>query len=123
MNVLLAIGAGGALGSVARYLMSITVQRWIGPSFPLGTVLINILGSFLIGLMYVWFVERTGSSNTLRLFLMVGVLGGFTTFSSFSLETATLMMGSNYGYALLNVALSVVLCVAGTRLGMTLARL
>jgi CrcB protein len=123
VNLLLAIGAGGALGSILRYLLAMSVQRVAGTSFPLGTVLVNILGSFTIGILYVWLIERMGASHALRLFLIVGVLGGFTTFSSFSLETVTLMMESRYGYALLNVTASVALCLLGTRFGMTLARM
>jgi fluoride exporter len=123
LNVLMAIAVGGAFGSVLRYLMTIGVQRWVDSIFPLGTVLVNIVGSFIIGLLYVWFVERAGHSQTLRLFLIVGVTGGFTTFSSFSLETVALMMGSNYGYAALNVVLSVVVCLVATRFGVALARL
>jgi CrcB protein len=123
VNQLLAIGAGGAVGSILRYVIGMSVQRLAGTGFPLGTVIVNILGSFAIGLLYVWLIERMGAPHTLRLFLIVGVLGGFTTFSSFSLETVTLLMESRYGYALLNVAASVLLCLAGTRLGVTLARL
>lgn len=123
MNVWLAIGAGGAIGSVLRYGLAMGVQRWAGSAFPLGTVIVNILGSFTIGLLYVWLIERMGAPYALRLFLIVGVLGGFTTFSSFSLETVTLMMESNYLYALLNVVGSIGLCLLGTRFGMALARL
>jgi len=123
MSVLLAIAAGGAIGSVLRYVLALTVQRWAGTGFPLGTVVVNILGCFTIGLLYVWMIERIGAPHTLRLFLIVGVLGGFTTFSSFSLETVTLMMEANYGRALLNVVASVGLCLIATRLGISLARL
>ena len=123
MNVWIAIGTGGAIGSVLRYALAMSVQRWAGTGFPLGTVIVNILGSFTIGLLYVWLIERMGAPHALRLFLIVGVLGGFTTFSSFSLETVTLVMESSYGYALLNIAASVALCLLGTRFGMVLARL
>lgn len=123
MNVWIAIGTGGAIGSVLRYALALSVQRWAGSAFPLGTVIVNILGSFTIGLLYVWLIERMGAPYALRLFLIVGLLGGFTTFSSFSLETVTLMMESSYGYALLNIVASVALCLIGTRFGMALARL
>lgn len=121
MNMVLAVGAGGAVGSVLRYLMTIGIQRVAGTAFPLGTVIVNVLGSFAIGLLYVWLVERDGSP-AMRALLMVGLLGGFTTFSSFSLETVNLMMQASYGRAALNVLLSVGLCIGGTMLGIALAR-
>lgn len=121
MNTLLAVGAGGAVGSVLRYAMTVGIQRVVGPSFPWGTVVVNALGSFAIGLLYVWLVER-GENTALRALLMVGLLGGFTTFSSFSLETVTLMMQASFGRAALNVLLSVGLCIGGTMLGIALAR-
>jgi CrcB protein len=89
MNTLLLVGAGGAVGSVLRYAMTVGIQRVAGSNFPWGTVIVNVLGSFAIGLLYVWLVER-GENAALRALLMVGLLGGFTTFSSFSLETVTL---------------------------------
>jgi CrcB protein len=121
MNTLLLVGAGGAVGSVLRYAMTVGIQRVAGSNFPWGTVIVNVLGSFAIGLLYVWLVER-GENAALRALLMVGLLGGFTTFSSFSLETVTLMMQASYGRAALNVLLSVGLCVGGTMLGIALAR-
>ncbi len=121
MNAILAVGAGGAVGSVLRYLLTGTIQRLAGHGFPAGTVVVNVLGSFAIGLLYVWLVERGGSSG-MRALLMVGLLGGFTTFSSFSLETVNLMMQASYGRAALNVLLSVALCIGGTMLGIALAR-
>ena len=121
MNTILAVGAGGAVGSVLRYLMTVAIHRVAGASFPVGTVVVNVLGSFAIGLLYVWLVER-GGNPAMRALLMVGLLGGFTTFSSFSLETVSLMMHASYGRAALNVLLSVGLCVGGTMLGIALAR-
>jgi fluoride exporter len=121
VNAILAVGAGGAAGSVLRYLLTGAVQRFAGQGFPAGTVVVNVLGSFAIGLLYVWLVER-GASAGLRALLMAGFLGGFTTFSSFSLETVNLMMQASYGRAALNVLLSVALCIGGTMLGIALAR-
>jgi CrcB protein len=121
VNTILAVGAGGAVGSILRYVMTAGVQRVTGTSFPTGTVVVNVLGSFAIGLLYVWLVER-GANPALRALLMVGLLGGFTTFSSFSLETVNLMMQASYGRAALNVLLSVGLCIGGTMLGIALAR-
>lgn len=122
MNLAVVIGAGGAVGSVLRYGLSTAVGKWLGTAFPYGTVIVNVLGSFTIGLLYVWLMERTGASGELRAFLIVGVLGGFTTFSSFSLETSVLLMQASYTRAALNIILSVSLCVGATLLGIMVAR-
>jgi CrcB protein len=123
MNVILLVAVGGAVGSVARYLMASSIQTATGWAFPLGTVLVNILGCFLIGILYVLLVARPDPRPDLRALLMVGVMGGFTTFSSFSLETVTMAMNGDFGGATLNVVISVVACLAGTILGVTLARI
>lgn len=123
MNAILLVAAGGAVGSVARYLMASKVQAATGMHFPIGTVLVNILGCFVMGLLYVWLVARHDPQHDLRALLMVGVMGGFTTFSSFSLETVTLIMNGSYAAAALNVVVSVVACLVGTALGVALARI
>jgi CrcB protein len=123
MNMVLLVAAGGAAGSVARYLMASAVQKATGWEFPLGTVLVNVVGCFLIGLLYVWLVARHDPREDLRGLLIVGVMGGFTTFSSFSLETVTLMLNGSYANAVLNVVVSVVACLGGTWLAITLARI
>ncbi len=122
MNLLLAIAAGGALGSVLRYALGTAAHRLVPLNFPHGTLLVNILGSFAVGLAYVWLIQRTGASPEVRAFVIVGVLGGFTTFSSFSLETVVLATQGSYGRAALNVTLSVALCLLGTVLGIAMAR-
>ena len=122
MNIAVAVGAGGAVGSVLRYTLTNVVGRAMGTAFPYGTVIVNVMGSFLIGLLYVWLMERVGARPEMRAFLIVGVLGGFTTFSSFSLETVTLLMQESYAKAVANVVLSVLLCVGCTWLGIQLAR-
>ena len=122
MNLLLAIAAGGALGSVLRFLLASAAHRMVATTFPIGTLLVNVLGSAAIGLLYVSMIERVGARPELRAFLIVGVLGGFTTFSSFSIETVALMMQASYGRAALNVAASVSLCLLGTGLGIAMAR-
>ena len=123
MNMIALVAVGGAVGSVARYLMASSIQSSTGWSFPIGTVLVNILGCFLIGILYVLLVARPDPRQDLRALLMVGVMGGFTTFSSFSLETVTMAMQGNYTGATLNVVLSVAACLAGTVLGISLARM
>jgi CrcB protein len=122
MNMILLVAAGGAAGSVLRYLLASGLQRTTGLMFPIGTVVVNILGCFAIGILYVLLVARADPREDLRALLMVGVMGGFTTFSSFSLETVTLMASGSYGSAALNVVVSVIACLLGTMLGIALAR-
>lgn len=117
MNKLLYIAGGGALGSVLRYLMSNGVQTVFGKDFPYGTLSVNLVGSVLIGLLYVLLGERMDTNEALRMALIVGFLGGFTTFSAFSLETFNLIQGGQPGKAALNVLFSVCLCLIGCWLG------
>lgn len=113
------IGLGGALGSVLRFWCSFAVARAVGETFPWGTLLVNIVGSFLIGLVAV----STGPDgrlligSTTRQFIMVGVFGGYTTFSSFSLQTLNLALDGEWVLAGANIVLSVVLCLLGVWLG------
>ena len=123
MNMILLVALGGAVGSIARYLMASRIQTATGWNFPLGTVLVNILGCFLIGILYVLLVARPDPKHELRALLMTGVMGGFTTFSSFTLETVTMAMNGNSGGAALNVVISVAACLVGTVLGISLARI
>ena len=116
----LAVGAGGALGAVARYLVGLLPVLHRG-AFPLHTLVINGVGAVVIGLVVAAGV-RTDLSPTLLLFLQVGVCGGFTTFSTFSLEAVTLFQNGRYLLGGAYVLLSVALCVAGVLLGQCLAR-
>jgi CrcB protein len=117
-----AIAVGGALGSVLRYLLSSSTQQWVGRAFPLGTLLVNFIGCFAIGLLCVWLIERAPVSEAWRAFWMVGVLGGFTTFSTFSLDAFELVQDGNAMRAVVYIAASLVLCLGGTVLGVVLAR-
>ncbi len=122
MTNTLFIALGGAIGSVGRYWFGL----WMLPlsrSLPLGTVLINIAGSFLIGFFGTLTLEsgRYPVSEPARLFVMVGICGGFTTFSSFSLQTLDLMRSGAWNRALLNVGMSVLLCLAAVAAGHALA--
>ena len=113
------VALGGALGSVARYAFSGIAVRWLGAGFPYGTLFVNVTGSFTIGLLAALVAadDRPLLGADARAFLLVGVLGGFTTFSSFSLETLNLARSGALGPALLNVAGSVVLCLVAVSLG------
>jgi len=112
---------GGAAGSLARYVLGIAIMSRAGGRFPLGTVSINITGSFLIGLLMTLFTERFSPHPNLRLFLVVGVLGGYTTFSSFEWETFGLVRDGARWLALLNAAGSVLAGYIAVWLGAALA--
>lgn len=119
---ILAIAAGGAGGAVARYLINVSpLQNFLKP-FPFPTFLINITGSFLIGFLLIILTEKYETSENLRLALMVGFLGAFTTFSTFESEIWTLIKESYYLTALLYLFLSVALGFAGLALGIWLAK-
>jgi CrcB protein len=122
MNQVLAIAGGGAVGAVLRYWVSSGVYTLTGRGFPYGTLLVNVLGSLLMGFLYIWLLERMPSGVALRAFLLIGLLGAFTTFSTFSVETLNLMEAGQIARAVLNTLLSVVLCVGAAALGVMLAR-
>jgi CrcB protein len=126
-NVLtwVAVAAGGALGSVARFWMTGAVAALTGARFPYGTLLINILGSFVIGAVAgaTLTPARMGLHPDLRIFLMVGVCGGFTTFSAFSLQTLELIQTGDMVPATLYVVASVLLCLVAVWFGWWLGRL
>jgi CrcB protein len=122
MNQLLAIAAGGALGAVFRYSMSNGVYQWLGRDFPWGTLAVNMLGSLLMGGLYVLLVERLASSAELRAFLLIGVLGAFTTFSTFSIESLLLIENGQLIRAVMNMLTSVVVCVVAAWIGIIVVR-
>ncbi|WP_296805570.1 fluoride efflux transporter CrcB [Thiocapsa sp.] len=121
---LIAIAAGGALGSLARYGMSSAVYAWLGRGFPWGTLAVNLLGSFLMGLLFVLLIERLSWAPEWRGAILIGFLGAFTTFSTFSIETLNLLEDGAVLAAFLNMVGSVWLCVllcwAGIMLGRSL---
>jgi CrcB protein len=124
MYAVILVGIGGALGSIARYLSGIAVGRVWNSSFPLATMLINITGSLIMGL-FIGFLARTtpGWQADARLFIAVGVLGGFTTLSSFSLDTVALLERGEVGQAALYVVCSVAISIAALFVGLLVMRM
>lgn len=116
------VGIGGALGSILRFLMSTAMVAWLGRDFPFGTLTINVLGSFGMGFLAFVLVEHLDLDPVWRTAILVGFLGGFTTFSSFSLETLHLFLTGKTFNALLYMGLSVTLCVGAAALGLKVAQ-
>ena len=120
--VFLLIALGGAAGSVLRYLIGGRVQHFAPHGFPLGTLFVNVVGCFLVGILVRQFMNIQ-THNYLRALLVVGFCGGFTTFSTFSMETVGLIEGGEYPRAIGYITLSVVLCLTATFTGMSAMRL
>ena len=122
LQLIAAVAVGGAIGSVARYLAGIGVGKWLGFGFPWGTLLINISGSFLIGILVESFALRWDLPQAARVFLTVGICGGFTTFSTFSLESALLLERGELGPAAAYIVASVVVSILALFAGLHLIR-
>jgi CrcB protein len=118
-----AVAIGGALGSMARYATLIGVGRLMGVGFPYGVLVANVMGGFVMGVLVELMALIWSPSDAMRVFLTVGVLGGYTTFSSFSLDVWLLLEKGLYGPAILYIAASVILSVAALVAGLTLTRL
>jgi CrcB protein len=122
MKILLLIGTGSFIGGVSRYLTSQWVQNKFLSAFPYGTLGVNIIGCFIIGLIF-GASERFNIPAEWRLFLATGICGGFTTFSAFSNETFSLLRGGQYGYASLYIVLSVLLGLLATFIGFSIIKM
>lgn len=122
MKLVLLAAAGGALGSSARYLATIEAGRLLGMGFPWGTLIVNVIGCFIMGLLIGWGALRGTLSDEARIFLATGILGGFTTFSAFSADFVLLVERKELGLAALYVAGSVLLSLAAVLAGLHLVR-
>ncbi|MGB9761076.1 MAG: fluoride efflux transporter CrcB [Sulfurihydrogenibium sp.] len=122
MDKYLVLAFGGAVGTIGRYLVGVYSAKLLGTNFPYGTLIVNVLGSFIIGFFMIIFLEKLSLDPIWRLFVAVGFCGGFTTMSSFSFETLMLLSDGEYLKAFLNVFLNVFLSLGSTFLGIVLAR-
>ncbi|HEU4649069.1 MAG TPA: fluoride efflux transporter CrcB [Gemmatimonadales bacterium] len=122
MKLIWYVAAGGAIGSVARLLLSALIQAKSGTALPVGTLVVNITGSLLLGFLIQYLLATPGTSPEIRAFLTTGLCGGYTTFSTFSFETATLVQDGDYRRAALYIILSVSVSLLATFAGFALAR-
>jgi CrcB protein len=119
MKIILVL-AGGAIGTLVRFLLSGLAQKYVSNGFPIGTLAVNLIGSFIIGLL--WGIFENQPANQVRAFLFVGVLGGFTTFSAYSIETLNLFRDGNIRFAVLNIILNNVLGILLAFCGLAISK-
>ena len=122
MTRLLFVGLGGFVGTIFRYWLGDLIAKRYGETFPLGTLAVNALGCFLIGFLFYFFYDRNLTSPTVRTVIFIGVIGGFTTFSSYGLQTFTLLRDGQVFLALVNIVASNALCLVLVWLGYSLAK-
>lgn len=122
MSRILAVALGGAVGALARHGLSTAIAAAFGGRFPLGTLIVNVAGSFAMGGLAALFADRMHVAPEVRLLLLTGLLGAFTTFSTFSVETLSLLQAGRWLAAAANAALSVALCLAAAWAGALLVR-
>jgi CrcB protein len=123
MRLVLYAAAGGAIGTVARHLANIGFGRWLGAGFPWSTVFVNVVGGFLMGALIEALALRFDGSLELRTFIATGILGGFTTFSAFSMDAVLLMQRGETATAALYIGASVVLSILALLAGLSLTRI
>ena len=123
MRAYLLVFVGGGIGAALRHGVNVALARWLGVSFPYHTLFENVSGSIVMGLLAGYFITAGGTSQSIRLLLTTGILGGYTTFSAFSLDTVLLIERDQYGLALIYVAASVLAAIGGLALGIQLIRL
>ena len=123
MALFLFVCLGGTVGTAARYLLGVSVQAAFGPTFPVGTLTVNLVGSFLVSMLMVLGADKGLISTPARIVLCTGVLGGFTTYSSFNFETMRLWQAGSLGLGFLNLGLTVVGCLVAGALGLLTGRL
>lgn len=122
MANILWVGLGGFLGAISRFLTANAIFKWMDKPYPFGTLSVNLIGSFLIGVAFIWLVKHEFGGDAHRHLFMVGFLGAFTTFSTFSLESLTLIQQGRLGAALSYIGISLVGCILATALGMILTK-
>lgn len=122
MKILLMVAIGGAIGAVARQQSNQLIMRIFGGEFPIGTIFVNILGSFIMGLLFELFASKITLSDEWRSLIFTGVLASFTTFSSFALDVALLSERNEYYYALCYIGMSVVLSIGALFVGLWIMR-
>jgi len=121
VEVVLVVGLGGAVGAILRWWVGLLMSHLLAPVF-LGTLVVNLAGSFLVGVLLIWFQGKLPINDVLRTGIVVGLLGGFTTYSAFSMETVNMMMAGFYGRASAYVVVTVAVCLMGTWAGVMLGR-
>jgi len=122
LREMLYVGAGGFLGANSRFLLSRAISQWFGAGFPYATLLINVSGSFVLGFFLIWATERVTADYNLRMFVAVGFCGGYTTFSSYTFETFSLLEQGHYWLAVTNFLGNNLMALTGAVLGAMLAR-
>jgi CrcB protein len=122
LKTLMFIALGGSLGAVLRFLTQVTVYELAGRSFPYGTLVVNVFGSFLMGLFSIILVEKFDLGSEWHMAILIGVLGSFTTFSTFSIETLVLFEQGDIIKAMSNIVLSIILCISSVWAGAYFAK-
>lgn len=123
MNIYLLVSLGAAVGGGLRYWLSNFVYKFLPATFPYGTLAVNVIGSFILGILIFYFDEKELLSANLKALMAVGFCGGFTTFSTFSLETMNLFKDSQFGMGIINVLLNLFFCLLGVYLAYLISKL